>query len=299
MTATEREAWLAERRKGIGSSDAASACGLEDAYGTPHSVAMDKIYGITQAENEQMHWGNLLEQIVADHYARVYETPLAKPAKADQHPVLDWMLANIDREDAAGNVVEIKTSATSRGWGPMGSDDVPAKHYLQAQHQIKVRELDGIKIAALIGGSDFRVYTIARNDDIIGRMVKAEGDLWQMILRKEVPAPDFRHPLTAEIVARTYSPAAHRHVEITDPAEAMPLLDAIDRLRYARAKAREHEKAKAAAKVEIEFAMKDACVLRLPGGVEVVRKQINRAGFTVKPSSFFRMDFKGVDDGDE
>lgn len=71
-----RDEWLNVRKRGIGSSDAATAVGLNP-YQSPLELWMIKT-GREQAlpkqevndESSPMYWGSLLEPIVAAHYTK-------------------------------------------------------------------------------------------------------------------------------------------------------------------------------------------------------------------------------------
>ena len=75
--ALDRQAWLSIRQSGIGSSDAAAAVGLHP-YKSQLELWMDKTgrqVDIKEPSRDEqltspLHWGQVLEPIVADHYAQ-------------------------------------------------------------------------------------------------------------------------------------------------------------------------------------------------------------------------------------
>lgn len=68
MRRLTREEWLAERRKGIGGSDAAAIIGMNH-YVTPYMLWADKTGQLPEQEdNEAMRQGRDLEQYVADRF---------------------------------------------------------------------------------------------------------------------------------------------------------------------------------------------------------------------------------------
>src|SRR6185437_1023395 len=63
------EEWLAARQSGIGSSEAATACGINP-YDTPLSLYLRKIgQGEPIEETAAMRWGSRLEPVIADAYS--------------------------------------------------------------------------------------------------------------------------------------------------------------------------------------------------------------------------------------
>ncbi len=100
-----REDWLAVRKRGIGSSDAAAAIGLNPYQSqlelwlikTGRDAGLPKID--PHDEQSPAYWGHLLEPIVASHYTQRTGNRVRKINAVLQHsdPDKSWMLANIDR----------------------------------------------------------------------------------------------------------------------------------------------------------------------------------------------------------
>jgi putative phage-type endonuclease len=99
-----REQWLQVRKQGIGSSDAAAACGLN-----PH-MSMLELWMIktgrmqnqpdqpTQNSYSPLYWGNQLEPLIANYYQHKTGHKVRKVNAVLQHPDPDkhFMLANLD-----------------------------------------------------------------------------------------------------------------------------------------------------------------------------------------------------------
>ena len=125
QTNEQREAFLAERMKGIGGSDVAAILGLSK-WSTPYDVWQSKL-GLADPtpDNDAMKWGRLLEPVVRQAYAERTGLAVAVPSDPLVMPGYDFARANLDgiRED--GRIVEIKTARYADGWGDEGSDEVP------------------------------------------------------------------------------------------------------------------------------------------------------------------------------
>ena len=196
-----REEWLLARRQGIGGSDIAAMLGLSP-YKTPLQLWMDKT-GRDESEPdgealERMHWGTVLEDIVARHYSEVRGVKVQRINQILHHPEVAIALANIDRavlepgkraywsEDAgrvmgARNVLEVKTAHAlarhSADWGEAGTDEVPQQYWMQCQWYLGITGLPFADLAVLFGGQKFATYTIAFDRKIFDDML-AEADAW-------------------------------------------------------------------------------------------------------------------------
>jgi putative phage-type endonuclease len=180
-----REDWLAVRRRGIGSSDAAAVVGLSP-YTSRLALYLDKIGEMPdQEQNEYMEAGNLLEPVVAELFER--RTGL-KPRHrfavlaSKEHP---FMLANLDRTLPARNgdgpgLLECKTTGASKRdvWE---DDQAPLSAVLQVQHQLAVTGYTWAYLAVLIGGNNFKWTLVERDEDLIAGLVEAERVFWMRV----------------------------------------------------------------------------------------------------------------------
>ncbi len=190
LTPEQREA----RRQGIGGSDAAALLGLSK-WQTPLSVYLEKIGEGDDEDlsaNDCIHFGNILEPIVADEYARRTGKEVFIEPDALIHPQYDWMRANIDRrikgEDA---VLECKTAGTfvKDQWGEEASDNIPDAYLMQCAHYAAVCDVSRVDIAVLIGGQEFRIYTYQRNKALEEKLIERERHFWHEHVLKRVPPP--------------------------------------------------------------------------------------------------------------
>lgn len=193
----DRDAWLAERRNGIGSSDVAAVMGVSS-YGSAQHVYYDKRGGLPLEGDagEPALWGSLNEDTVAREWARrnrsiVRRVGLVARKDADHHRcTLDRRCDEcpLDRENRERCAVEVKCrSAYVAGkWKQGMPDDVLA----QVLWQIHVTGYDHIHVATLFGGNDFRQYVIRRSEHeaLIANIVTVVDRLWSDIKAGQVPA---------------------------------------------------------------------------------------------------------------
>ncbi len=180
---SNRDAWLAARRTGIGGSDAAAVMGLSK-YKTPYQVWADKV-GMLPAieETAPMRWGNYLEPAIRQAYCD--ET--GREVLQGEMTRKDFQIANLDGWTQCGRVVEIKTARSSDGWGEAGTDQVPMDYLMQVQHYMMVTGYAVADIAVLIGGSDFRLYEVPADGELHGMMLEAQTALWKRVLDHNPP----------------------------------------------------------------------------------------------------------------
>lgn len=239
----DRAAWLEERRGGLGGTDAAAALAISK-WKSPLDVYLSKRGELPEIDdNPAMYWGRTLEPIVRDEYAKqtgvgvVFGQPMARSTR---YP---WMIGNFDgRRQDDGRIVEIKTARSPEEWGEPGSADVPTDYVLQVTHYMVIAEVAVADIAVLIGGSDYRQYTVPLDAELAEMMIEAERELWDRIVRGDPPAPR-----TAADVANLYRIAKAQPIEATAAIHA-----AWQALRELRESAKANEAAAIALETEIK-----------------------------------------------
>lgn len=186
MAIANREAWLKERRTGLGGSDAAAACGMSQ-WKTPLELWLDKRGELETAENEPMRWGNLLEPVIRQEYANRTGREVVVPPGILRHPTIGFLFMTPDGIADASRVLQVKTSRTAEGWGEPGTDDIPTEYVFQTQHEMFVTGLPVADVAVLIGGSDFRIYEIPADREFQEMLLEHEAEFWRLVESGETP----------------------------------------------------------------------------------------------------------------
>lgn len=110
--------------------------------------------------NPAMEWGIRLEPAVAAKYADNHPELTLHKTGTWRHAQREWQRATPDRI-ADDRLVELKTSPTGDEWGPDGDPDgVPIHYRCQTLQQMDVLGYQRTDLAVLIGGCDYREYTV-------------------------------------------------------------------------------------------------------------------------------------------
>lgn len=195
------DAWLAERREGIGSSDAPMISRVTR-RGGPLKVYLDKI-GEAPPETPDpgleffRKLGHALEPVIAQMFTE--RTGLV--LRRRDRPVWEGghrgrpgrhgypMFASFDRVSPE-TIVELKSRRSGKGFGPDGSGLVPPDIEVQTQHQLEVVDERYMFVAVLIGGSDFRIFKITRDPGLLESVIDLEAALWDRVQRRDPPPAD-------------------------------------------------------------------------------------------------------------
>lgn len=190
-TAITRDEWLEMRRPFLCGSEIAQALGLSP-YGGPYSLWLDKVEGVdAQADSEYKKWGHRLESPIAIAFweetgFEVIHQPVMLRSKT-----CPFAAANPDRFCVADDglaIVEIKNVDRFRKdeWA-----DGPPLHYrLQGQWYLLVTGFKRVYFAALIGGNDFNIFRVERDDDLIAELVRKGEAFWSLVTLKRPPDVD-------------------------------------------------------------------------------------------------------------
>ena len=181
VTQTEDEdAWVKARTKGIGGSDVGAICGVSP-FTSARQVYLTKTGQYPdalkpgQAAQERMHFGHMLEPVVADEYARRTGARLVSLNATMQHKEYDWALANIDRLiiDDAGKpigVLECKTTGEYNN-DEWDAGEILLSYVYQLNWYLWILGLEKGAFACLVGGNKFYEYEVYRNDELLNDVI--------------------------------------------------------------------------------------------------------------------------------
>jgi putative phage-type endonuclease len=182
---------LKERKTGIGGSDCAAVLRLSK-WSTPLDIYLSKINPNSKIkENEYMEWGHRLEPVVLEKYKEFMNVEIKTPNHIFKNNKYPWMLANVDGLSGSPNIntiVEVKTTrAFNEDWGVQGTDEIPQEYLIQVAHYCAVLDMEYADIAALGGGSEFRLYHYRRNKELEQQIIDKTHDFWHNNVLKQIP----------------------------------------------------------------------------------------------------------------
>ncbi len=189
-SATDRVKFLADRRAGLGGSDAAGACGMSK-WVTRLDIYIDKIGEGVDIETPDMRRGTLLEPVVRQMYADETGHAVVTPGEIIRNEKLPFAHANLDGLTSGQTVVfEGKTSRERSGWGDEWSSDIPIDYFFQVQHYMAVCELELAHVAVMFGmGFQFAIYEVEADEEFQGMMMEQEREFWEMVTNRTPPEP--------------------------------------------------------------------------------------------------------------
>lgn len=272
-----RDDWLAVRKRGIGSSDAAAAVGLNP-YKSQLELWLEKTgrdssLPRSDADDEESptYWGNILESIVARHYTQRTGNRVRRINAVLQHPdtKLDWMLANIDREVTGVEDVQILECKTAGINGArLWKEGVPVYVQLQVMHQLAVTGKQAADVAVLLGGQQLEIHRIERDDELIHWLIELEKEFWGYVQRDTPPPADGSD--SAERALRCLYPQDQGRT--LDFSKDAALSAAFDELKSVRATLDRQSKREAELKQQLQQAMGDASRAVFANGMVSWRK---------------------------
>lgn len=279
-----REDWLAIRKQGIGSSDAAAAVGLNP-YKSQLELWLEKTgrdAGMPKAdprdEESPMYWGNVLEPIVAWHYSKRTKNKVRRINAVLQHSELPWMLANIDREVIGADDVQILECKTAGINGArLWKEGVPEYVQLQVMHQLAVTGKQAADVAVLLGGQTLEIHRIERDVQMIARLIELERQFWHYVESDTPPPAD--GTASAEAALRCLYPEDSGHA--VDLSQHAGLTAAYIELKAVRQSIADKEKREAELKQMLQQAMGDASRAEFSTGYVSWRKAKDSVGLDV------------------
>lgn len=282
-TDNKRAEWIAERKTGIGSSDAAAVIGLNP-YRSALEVYLDKT-GISEdrEDSEQLELGREIEPVLRRMYEKRTGLTLQGSPPLMRHSQHTFMIANLDDVREDGRIVELKNVGLrmSKLWGDDGTDEIPEYYICQVQHQMAVAGCDVADVCALIGGQRFKIFTVPRNERFIKVMIELEAQFWDRVVNLNPPEPDFTHPQALRAVqALVGNPASEKLISL-NPS----YVDTVRAFQDAKHQATELKKLADRYKAELTFAMQDAGTASV-GGYMITRKTVNKREYTVAAQSY-------------
>ena len=226
-----REDWLQVRKQGIGSSDAAAACGIHP-YLSMLELWMIKTGRMTSDIDENiegyspLYWGNTLEPMVAKYYQEHTGNKVRRVNAILQHPEQPFMLANLDYAITGSDEVQILECKTAGEHGAkLWKHGVPLYVTCQVQHQLAVTGKTAAHICVLLCGHEAKIYKVERDERLIESIMEHERQFWQYVQTDTPPSPDHSESAARALKLLYPTPKPSSKVDLRDDDGANKLFE--------------------------------------------------------------------------
>lgn len=192
-----------DRMDYLGGSDLGAVLGVDE-YRTGVTVFREKTGELMRhVDNAHMAWGRRLEGVILERYAEL--TPGSKVGRPPRdmllrHPDYPWLGYHPDGFTDDDWVLEAKapTDRSRHKWGApevreyTRAEDVPApaSYVVQAHGGMLLNQCDRADLIVLIGGFDFRIYRMRRDEVLIRKIIQETQKFWEEhVLPRKPPEP--------------------------------------------------------------------------------------------------------------
>lgn len=283
-----REEWLAARKSGVGASEAAAVLGV-DPYKSAYSLWAEKSGLVEPGDvGEAAYWGNKLEPVILDEAAnRMGWSLTRRPFDLRRHdnrgvggspsiPLFATLDAVAYRRGDLG-VVDAKAPGLRQA--PAWAAGAPLVYQVQIQAQLAVTGFSWGALAVLLGGQEFTVVSLERDDAFIAVLEREVAAFWARVEDDEPPPID-ASVSTIATLDRLHEEDSGITVALGD--EALQVVH--DRAAYSKTKGAADKEYKQASR-ELKAMLGTATWGTLPDGRRVQYRIETRAGYTVEPKA--------------
>jgi len=203
MNQQEREAWLAERKNGLGGTDVAcimiagaDASEKVGSYeGSVFKIWAEKtgLYDTDDYDDAILMRGRVMEKYVCEFYElHLGEGCTLWEEGLTWHPSRPRIFGTPDRLVEQNGIkfgMDAKTRRFRKGWGESGTTDVPLDVEIQMRVYMEIFDAPYWDIATLFSLDDFRVYRIERDKELGASILDVAESWWDKHVQDEIP-PD-------------------------------------------------------------------------------------------------------------
>ena len=229
--------WLEVRKQGIGSSDAAAACGIHPFLSMLElwMIKTGRMASNIDASNNNgidgyspLYWGNTLEPMVAKYYQKHTGNKVRRVNAILQHPDPDnhFMLANLDYAITGSDEVQILECKTTGEHGAkLWKHGVPLYVTCQVQHQLAVTGKTAAHICVLLCGHEAKIYKVERDERLIESIMEREREFWQYVQTDTPPTPDHSESAARALKQLYPKPEPNSKIDFKNDAGANKLFE--------------------------------------------------------------------------
>jgi putative phage-type endonuclease len=187
-----RSEFLAERRLGIGGSDAAAVLGV-DRYRTPYDLWLEKT-GLVEDDAPDVEWGhmrrgNALEPVIAE-MAEAQLGRLTVPDALAAHPEHSFIIGHPDRLTELAEVVEIKAPSLAV-YRRLQRQGLGLSWALQGQHYLLATGAPRGFFAVFCADlwEPPLVFPFEQDPNVARLLIERESEFWAYVQQRTPPPP--------------------------------------------------------------------------------------------------------------
>ena len=196
-----RERWLAERRNGIGGSDASTIAGV-NRFTSRYELWLDKTGQLPEKDpTPAMVMGNKLEPVIAECFTETTGLQVRRAGLMASRS-RPWQRVNVDRLVADGGVLECKKT-NWRMADEWDGDQVADHAEVQVQHGLAVTGRPHAWVAFMVDGQYPEFRRVERDEELIATLTAMEDTFWHDNVIAGV-APPIDHPSALDVLKSKY-----------------------------------------------------------------------------------------------
>jgi len=240
--------WLKWRQKGIGGSDIASVCGINQ-WKSSLALYYEKTEEIKEdgKDNIPAELGTFLEPFMKVRFEKWFKESEGVDIEVEkmpyilQHPTNPIALVNLDGiflhpTDKEYCLTEYKTTA-ERFYKEWKDDDLPDYYYLQTQWALYITNLNFCYLPFLIGNRKFDVKLIERNEEVIKQIVEKADYFWNNFVIPKIPPAPSGDESSKETLSMMYPKEEAGKIISIEGGEYLQALNKLEQLKLAKKEA--------------------------------------------------------------
>lgn len=264
------------RNTKLGGSDAAVCAGL-----SPFMSARE-LYYVFRGEIDRpdidpinAFIGHQLEPMIASWWLEETGQKIRAFHITKHHTKNDFAIAHPDRMVVGVREgLELKTAATTEGWGRDDDTSIPEHHFMQVSHYMEVFDYDAWNVAVFfLVSREFRRYRIERDKSFGRQLMEMEATFMRHVAKGTPPEWDYQHPTTLELLKVIYPGTNGKAMDLGTEAETW-----WDAREHALTQTRLFKVAGDAAKARILAIMGEHSLGYLPSGATLTQKRDPHSG---------------------
>ncbi|WP_050816251.1 YqaJ viral recombinase family protein [Clostridium sp. DL-VIII] len=159
-----------------------------DKYRSIEDVYAEKIGEIEFLRQglEVIYWTSTLEEVVSREFMIRTKKKIRKNNINSVDKDYEYMVSNVNRKIIGENSILDCKVINGIDEAQINDKNFIRMRVLEAQHNMKVKEVDKCYIAMLINGRKFILKEIKRDESLISKIVKVEEKFWNYYIKKKV-----------------------------------------------------------------------------------------------------------------